>query len=99
VAYICACVDGRPSLRADQLGPALALAKYQTKVRVVLAPNPGENPDARCAIAVRGWLNENAAGGRLVRRRDLSKGIHYERYGPGVFNRCLNNLMFNGEIE
>src|SRR5581483_1448278 len=60
VAYICACVDGRPSLRADQLGPALALAKYQTKVRVVLAPNPGENPDARCAIAVRGWLNENA---------------------------------------
>jgi hypothetical protein len=53
VAYICACVDGRPSLRASDLSAAHAFAQYQTRVRVILAPNPGENPDARCATQKR----------------------------------------------
>ena len=99
VAYICACVDGRPSLRACELDPALAFARYQTRVRRLLAPNPGENPDARCAIAIRNWLTEHAAAGRSIRRRDLDRGISSFRYGPGVFNRCLNNLQFNKEID
>jgi hypothetical protein len=97
-AYICACVDGRPTLRANDLGPALEFARYQTGVRKVLAPNPGENPDARCAIAIRNWLIEYAEDGK-ANRRDLDRGIHASRYGPGVFNRCLNNLAFNREID
>jgi hypothetical protein len=99
VAYICACVDGRPSLRACELDSALAFANYQTRVRRLLAPNPGENPDARCAIAIRNWLTEHAAAGRPIRRRDLDRGISSFRYGPGVFSRCLKNLVFNNEID
>jgi len=99
IAYICACADGRPELRGNQLEPALAFAKYQMRVRGVLAPNPGENPDAQCAVAIRNWLTEHAGNGEDVKRRDLDRGIHSNRYGPGLFNRCLTNLFFNGEIE
>lgn len=99
VAYICASVDGRPTLRATELGPALAFAQYQTRVRLVLVPNPGENPDARCACDVRNWLAANAPDGKWIKRRHLDRGIHSSRLGPGVFNRCLQNLQFNDEIE
>ncbi len=99
VAYICASVDGRPTLRAVELGPALAFAQYQTRVRVVLTPNCGENPDARCAVAIRDWLTSHAPDGNWIRRRQLDRGINSCRFGPGVFNRCLTNLQFNDEIE
>ncbi len=100
VAYICASIDGRPRLRAADLEPALAFAKYQMRVRRVLAPNPGENPDARCAIAVRNWLVENAHDGRWTSRRHLDRALNSSRrFGPGVFVRCLKNLYLNGEID
>ncbi len=99
LAYICCSVDGRPTLRSPHLEPALAFAKYQMRVRIILAPNPGENPDARCAFAIRNWLNEHASNGEWIKRRDLDRGINSSRLGPGVFNRCLNNMMFNDEIE
>jgi len=81
------------------LGPHLALAKYQMKVREVLKPNPGENPDAQCAISIMEWLRQHAPTGEWVRRRDLSRGINSHRVGPGVFNRSLMNLQMNDDIE
>lgn len=99
VAYICASVDGRMTLRSADLAPALAFAQYQTKVRTVLQPNDGGNPDAICANQILGWLTQNAPHGTWVKRRDLDRGIHSSRLGPGVFIRCLNNLFFNGKIE
>jgi hypothetical protein len=100
VAYICASVDAKPTLRVADLAPALAFAKYQMRLRRVLSPNPGENTDARCAVAVRNWLSERAQEGSVwVRRRDLGRGINSARFGPGVFNRCLSNLVLNNEIE
>ncbi|HWR14957.1 MAG TPA: hypothetical protein VN577_09015 [Terriglobales bacterium] len=99
VAYICAATDRREVVQASDLKPAMAFAQYQVRVRSVLAPNVGENPDAKCAIKIRSWLLENARGGAWVRRHDLDRGINSYRLGPGVFNRCLNNLWFNGEIE
>jgi hypothetical protein len=100
VAYICACVDGRPTLRAQDLGPAEAFARYQLRVRNVLAPNPGENGDARCAFAIRGWLGEHGSKGQWINRRALDRSLHTSRrFGPGVFNRCLVNLALNREIE
>jgi hypothetical protein len=97
-AYICAAVDRRDELQASQLGPALALARYQMKIRSVMQPNPGENPVAQCAISVRTWLEQHNPG-EWVRRRDLSKGIHFERLGPQVFNNTLMHLGMNDEIE
>ena len=99
VAYICCSVDGRPELRGAELAPALSFAQYQMRVRRVLAPNAGENPDARCAIGIRNWLSHHAPDGQWVSRRSLDRGINACRLGPGVFNRCLNNLVFNGEIQ
>ena len=99
VAYICAAVDRRRELRGADLGPALSLAKYQMKVREVLKPNSGENPDAQCAISIMEWLRQHAPVGEWVRRRDLSRGVHSYRLGPGVFNRSLFNLQMNDDIE
>jgi hypothetical protein len=98
-AVICASFDGRQTLTAEMLGPALELAKYQTRVRIILQPNPGENPDARCAFAIRNWLTRNAPNGQRVGRRDLYLGTHAARLGPGVFDRALLHMEFNGEIE
>jgi hypothetical protein len=68
--------------QASDLAPAFALAKYHMKVRQFLAPNPGENPDARCAHKILTWLIEHVPNGRWVSLRDLMKAIHYERFGP-----------------
>jgi hypothetical protein len=99
MAYICAAVDNRQMLSGSELQPAKAFAQYQMRVRKVLSPNVGENPDARCANFIRNWLTEHAPSGEWIRRRDLDRGINSSRLGPGVFNRCLNNLAFNGEID
>jgi hypothetical protein len=99
MAYICAAVDARPELRSSQLGPALAMAKYQMKFRSLMRPNPGQNPVAQCAISVRTWLEQNTKPGQWVKRRDLSRGIHSDRLGPMVFNQTLSNLSWNDEIE
>jgi Bifunctional DNA primase/polymerase, N-terminal/Primase C terminal 1 (PriCT-1) len=99
VAYIAACIDRRSALSASDLSPALALARYEVKLRAYLAPNPGENSDARCAVKIRAWLADNASDGAWVRRRDLDRGINAARFGPNVFNRCLLAMQFGDEIE
>jgi hypothetical protein len=98
-AAICASFDGRRTLTAEMLGPAMQLARYQMRVRIILQPNPGENPDARCAFAIRNWLTRNAPNNQWIERRDLYLGIHAARLGPGVFDRSLMNMEFNGEVE
>jgi hypothetical protein len=99
VAYICAAVDKRKILRGCDLGPALALAQYQMRVRNILQPNPGQNPDAQCAISIKNWLRQHAPNGEWVRHRVLSRGIHSNRLGPGVFHRCLQNLQLCDDVE
>lgn len=99
VAGICASFDGRKTLRVSDLGPARAFAENQARVRLILRPNPGENPDAKCAFAIVAALERRAPDGQWFNRRNLYKQIHAERHGAGVFNRALNNLQYNGEIE
>jgi hypothetical protein len=94
VAAICASFDGR-TLYAKDLGPALEFARYQVRIRGILEPNPGENPDARCAFAILSWLRLYASDGRPVERREVYRAIHAERFGPGVFDRALLNLKAN----
>jgi len=98
-AYIAAAFDGRPTLRAADLGPAFEFAKYQSRVRIVLAPNEGQNDDARCAGAIRNWLRSRKSG-EWFSRRELDRGTHgTQRYGPTLFNRVLKGLAFNQEID
>jgi hypothetical protein len=98
-AVICASFDGRRSLTANMLGPAYALTKYQVRVRALLRPNPGENPDARISFTIRNWLTEHGPNGEWIKRRDLFNAIHAARLGPGVFDRAIRSMTFNGELE
>lgn len=98
-ATISASFDGRRTLTEEMLGPALELAMYQTRVRFVLQPNPGENPDARMSFTIRNWMTKHAAGGQWVGRRMLFRMVSGHRLGPGVFDRALRAMEFNGELE
>ncbi len=99
VAGICASFDGRKTLRVSDLGPARTFAESQARARLILRPNPGENSDAQCAFAIIAALERRAPDGQWVSRRNLYRQIHAERHGAGVFNRAVNNLRYNGEIE
>lgn len=96
---IAASMDGKRNLKADDLGPAFALAKYQTKVREFLQPNVGENPDAQIAFKVRNWMEKNVAVSQYVGRRELYRQISGNRLGPAVFDRTMRAMEFNGELE
>jgi hypothetical protein len=98
-ATICASFDGRRTLTADMLEPALALAHYQMRVRAFLQPNPGENPDARMAFMVRNWLTANAPEGKWIGRRDLFRAVNAYRLGGKVFDGAVRAMKFNGELE
>jgi DnaB-like helicase N terminal domain len=95
-AVIAASFSGKNELSAKDLVPARAFAEYQARVRGLLKPNPGQNPDAVCAFAIMATLEES---NDWIDERALSRKIHADRFGPTVFRRCLENLDFNGEIE
>lgn len=102
VAGICAGIDGNTLLTPDLLGPAQAFADYQTRVRALLRPNPGENSDAKCAFAARALLERlgsNGSSGKWLPKRDLYRMIHADRLGPSVFRRAMESLVFNGDVE
>lgn len=98
-AVIAASFDRRPKLTVDNLGPAFELAKYQMRLRKILQPNPGENPDAQMAFKIMTWLQDNAADGRWTGKRLLTRMISAHRLGPGVFDRAVTSLVKNGELE
>lgn len=89
VAYICASFDGQDILHARDLGPHWILATEQMRLRKKLKPNLGELPDAQCSIKVLNYLHDHGPNGEWILVRDLMKDIHYERFGPGVFERTL----------
>ncbi len=98
-AVVAASFDGRSDLTADMLGPTYEMAKYQTRARLVLQPNPGENPDARMAFSIRNWMAEHAQHGAPAERRDVYRGVSAQRLGPAVFDRAIRSMAFNGELE
>jgi hypothetical protein len=94
VATIAAAFDGRSILYAKHLAAARAFADYQARVRAVLKPNPGENPDAIAANSILAVLGTEWRDERAISRR-----VHLDRLGPGVFRRAIENLVFVGDIE
>jgi hypothetical protein len=100
VASICASLDGCRELRAARLAPTLAFALYQLRVQKLLEPNPGQNQEAACAFAIKRLLAEmDPAGKKWISKRDVWRTIHGERFGPGIFTRAGQGLIFNEEIE
>jgi DnaB-like helicase N terminal domain len=95
VAVIGAAFSGRRVLHARHLSAARAFGEYQARVRQKLAPNPGENPDARCAFAILRALEH----GEWYLRREIGRKIHADRFGPNVFERAVRGLEATGEIH
>jgi hypothetical protein len=98
-AAICAAFDGRKELCARDLGPAWELARYQTRVRLLLKPNPGKNFEAQVAAKILNYLNRHAAGGAWMAARQVLHATNANDYGPSVVNRALDALAFSGSIE
>jgi DNA primase RepB-like protein len=98
-AAICAAIDGRQALRAADLAPAWELARYETRVRMWLQPNPGKNLEAQVAHKLLNYLGRHAPGGEFVAVRKALKSIHGYEYGPSVVERAVNAMRFGGVVE
>ncbi len=98
-AAICAAVDGRTRLQAADLDPAWELARYQSRVRMLLQPNPGKNFEARFALKLLAYLNRHAPDGQWVSCRKALKDVRAYDVGPSVVERAMNAMRFGGVIE
>ncbi|MFY9531247.1 MAG: DUF3854 domain-containing protein [Candidatus Acidiferrales bacterium] len=98
-AVICAAFDGRKEILATDLEPAWELARYQERVRLLLAPNPGKNFEAQAAYKVIAYLNRHAPKGEWLRLRDVLRGSRAWDYGPSLTERVINAMTFSGAIE
>lgn len=96
-AVICAACDGRTALRAEDLGPAYEMIRYQHLVRDFLKPNPGENYEGRLAHKFLNYLKRY--GGLFVDKRELLRNTRAYDLGPSAADRALTILKANGDIE
>ena len=96
-ATVCAAFDGRKTLYATNLDPARELLRYQTDIRRILRPNPGENFEARLAHKFLDYLDRH--NGRYVSRRKMLRDTRAYDLGPSTADRALSILIANGEIE
>jgi hypothetical protein len=85
-AAVCASFDRRRVLYAKDLGPALEFARYQTRIRRMLKPNPGENFEGKIAHKILDCLDQYK--GKFVSKRELLRAIHSNRYGPSIAERA-----------
>jgi hypothetical protein len=99
VAAICAAFDGRPVLLPGAMGPALAFAEYQLRVREILKPNPGHNPEGILLHKFLAYLDRVAPDNRAVGEREMLNATNAGDFGPNVAERTLQGLSFNGTVE
>jgi hypothetical protein len=96
-AIICASFDGRTVLHANDLGPALALAKCQMRIRQFLKPSRAQNAEAVVVNKIVSYLKLHEG---WVNRRELVQKTHVmDRFGPTVVQRAFAALRSTGDIE
>ncbi len=98
-ALICATYDQREEVKAADLGPALAFADAQVKVRRLLKPNMGKNQAGELSQKITDYMKRHAPEGEWIRLRQVIRGTHADRYGVDMFNRAINALVNAGELE
>ena len=96
-ATICAAFDGKSLLTVADLKPHFELARYQTRIRSILKPNPGENFEAQLAHKFLDYLSRLKGG--YTTRRDLYRATHAYDKGPSTADRALAVLIANGDVE
>ena len=100
-AIIAAAFDCRDMLRVDDLGPALAFARYQEFVHKRYAPNPGKTNEGIAAHKMLTYLKQHAPAPecKWLNRRNVILHTSCHDFGPGVAIRALIGLESVGEIE
>jgi len=98
-ATICASFDGREILTADALGPALAFAKYQQGVRLLLKPNAGETYEGKLAVAFLDYLNRYGVDGNWIPRSKMYQDTNAYKIGLTIAEKTLDALEANGDVE
>ena len=98
-ALICAAADGRAELRAADLEPAWELARYQSRVRMLLQPNAGKNFEGRVALKILHYLGRHAPNGEWLPVRQVLRLTRAYDFGPSIAEHALNAMRFGGAIE
>lgn len=94
-ATICASFDGVRLIQPKHLVPHIEFAFYQSRIRSVLKPNPGENFEGQLAHKFLDYLGRRRG---LVTRRELLRATHAYDKGPSVADRALDILIANGDV-
>jgi hypothetical protein len=97
-AVIAASFDSRPVLRGDDLGPALVLAQYLTRIRKVMEPNPGLNTGGIIHHKIMNYLKKHAPNGDRVVERTMARNARLYDHGADAAERVLDSLAKAGEI-
>jgi hypothetical protein len=95
-AAICAAFNGKELLRAEDLDPHLEFVRYQTRIRTILRPNPGETIEGRLANKFLDYLARYK--GTFVSKRQMLRDTRGYDLGPVVCDRVLSVLVANGDI-
>jgi hypothetical protein len=100
-AIIAAAFDNRGTLRVENLGPALAFARYQEFVHKRYAPNPGKTNEGICSHKILAYLKQHAPAPECewLNRRSVILATNCHDYGPGVAIRACLGLESVGEVE
>jgi hypothetical protein len=101
-AKIIASFDGRSTLYGkDMEGAPLQFAIEQSRIRLFLKPNAGDNPDAKVANAVISLLERKTKPGEWMTLGQIKNGVNTFRMklGPNVLERALNSLSRQEDIE
>jgi hypothetical protein len=101
-AKVIASFDGRSILTGkDMEGAPLVFALEQARIRTILQPNAGDNPDAAFANAILSYLKRKTKIGEWIPTKKLKDGLntYRENLGPNVMDRAITGLSRNGDIE
>jgi hypothetical protein len=101
-AKVIASFDGRTTLYGkDMEGAPYVFALEQARIRQMLKPNAGDNPDAKFANAIMSLLARKTKPGEWLDTRMLKLHLKafWRNLGPNVLDRAINGLIRGQDIE
>lgn len=94
-ALVCAYFDGLQVVDVKRMEPHIKFAGYQTRMRIYLKPNPGENFEAQLTHKFLNYLQTHPG---FVSRRTLFRHTNAYDKGLSVADRALDMLIASDDI-
>jgi len=76
----------------------VALAKYQTRLELLLKPNSGQNEDGKLSNKFMNYLRRHGPNGEWLSEHKMLNNTNAFDYGIRC-DKVLISLAYNGEIE